>query len=341
VLELDGQAPFRWGAALCPPRDLLRSARAAPRPLTANIEPGQDGAVCLLSPLVAGAESLGVLALSSDKPFGAEQTDLLFLLCSQAAMALSHAALYDQVVEARRQLEQSQASLVQSSKLTAIGQLAAGVAHELNSPLGAISLSVGEALHQLDEQPALARRLLSKAELAVERARAIVNRLMAYSRKPQHISQRLSLGRLVEETVEFLAFQLRTAGVDCSFESSGEVAVEGEEQPLQQVLTNLILNAAQAMEEVEPSRRRLEISLQGSDGMACLRVTDHGTGIAEEIRDRLLEPFFTTKPAGRGTGLGLWASQQIVTQHGGDLSVASEVGRGSTFTVSLPLADPT
>lgn len=334
MLRLEGQALCAWGDPFSANADLW-PAEPLPRPLVRTYGQGH----LLVSPLSAGSENLGALALLSTQPFTAEQVDLVFLLCSQAAMALSHAALYDQVVEARRQLEESQASLVQSSKLTAIGQLAAGVAHELNSPMGAISLSVGEALHQLDDMPEVSRRLLGKAQLAVDRAKAIINRLLVYSRKPVDERQRLSLGSLVQETVEFLSFQLKTAGVDCHFQPAGEpVVVEGEEQPLQQVLTNLILNAAQAMEGVEPDRRRLRIALTAEKARARLEVIDQGVGIAEELRDRIFEPFFTTKPAGRGTGLGLWATRQIVTQHGGDLSVASEEGRGSTFTVSLPLA---
>lgn len=335
VLRMGSRPPAMSGTAFNPPPELWERAAQSARPVLGV----QENHHLLVSPLLSGADRLGALALISDKPFTSEQTDLLFLLCSQAAMALSHAALYDQVVEARRQLEESQASLVQSSKLTAIGQLATGVAHELNSPMGAVSLSVDEALHQLSDHPETSRRLLGKAQLAIERAKAIINRLLVYSRKPIDDRQRLSLGSLVKETLEFLAFQLRTAGVECAFEPASEpLVVEGEEQPLQQVLTNLILNAAQAMESVEPSRRRLSISLRAENGRAVLNVSDQGVGIPDPVRERVFEPFFTTKPAGRGTGLGLWATQQIVTQHGGDLTVASEVDRGSTFTVSLPLA---
>lgn len=337
VLYLDGREPTHWGESARAPESLLESARTADRPLLA-LPDASRATHLLVSPLVAGAETVGVLAVSADAAFRAEQVDLLFLLCSQAAMALSHAALYAQVVEARRQLEESQASLVQSSKLTAVGQLAAGVAHELNSPMGAISLSVDEAINQLEDRPELSRKLLQKAQVAVDRSKAIINRLLTYSRKPQHVSQRLALHALIRETLEFLAFQLRAAGVECRFEPGSEVVIEGEEQPIQQVLTNLILNASQSMEEVDPSRRQLVLSLESSEGFAVLRVTDQGVGIAAELLDRVFEPFFTTKAVGRGTGLGLWATQQIVTQHGGDLSVASEVGKGSTFTVRLPLA---
>ena len=266
--------------------------------------------------------------------------DLFFLLCSQAAMALAHANLYGQVVEARRQLELSQASLVQSSKLTAIGQLAAGVAHELNSPLGAISLSVEEGINQIDERPELAKRLLVKAQEAVERSRQITGRLLAYSRKPAQHFQTVSLRDLVQDTLDFLAFQLRSAGVTPTFDSDGPGIVSGEPQPLQQVMTNLLLNAAQAMEETPEDNRRLEIRLFKDEGHIRLDVADSGCGISEENLPRIFDPFFTTKPVGRGTGLGLWASQQIVSSHHGMLDVKSQVGRGTTFIIRLPVATP-
>ena len=334
-----------WGGALSPPGELLTLVRGAQRPLVfedmATSRFGSFGAVSLLAcPLLAGRECVGYLlvGVSSRGYFSGELVDFLHLLCSQAAMALSNAGLYSDVVEARRQLEASQASLVQSSKLTAIGQLAAGVAHELNSPLGAVSLSVDEALNHLEERPALAGRLLVKAQEGVERSKAIINRLMTYSRKPVGVSQRLALGKLAEETLEFLIFQLRSSGTEVAVEVSGEGLVEGEEQPLQQVVTNLVMNAVQAMDGCTP--RRLSLSVRDENGHVVMDVADSGRGVLEEHRERLFDPFFTTKPAGKGTGLGLWASQQIVTQHGGTLEFAPvpAPGQGTVFTVGLPAA---
>jgi signal transduction histidine kinase len=346
-LLLAERAPASWGMPLAAAAELLETARGMGRPLviedTASSRFGSPaaGASSLVAvPLLAGQECLGTLLLASQRKsaFSSQQVDLLFLLCSQAAMALSHAELYRQVVEARRQLEESQASLVQSSKLTAIGQLAAGVAHELNSPLGAISLSVGEALHQLDQQPELSRRFLTRAHTAVGKAREIVDRLMAYSRKADGQAERLSLESLVRDTLEFLTFQLRSAGVSVQLASVPETTVEGVPQPLQQVVTNLVLNAVQAMDEQAGDSRRLTVELFTPEGMVELRVRDSGTGIAPEHLPRIFDPFFTTKPVGRGTGLGLWACQQIVSQHHGTIAVDSQPGQGTTFTVRLPAA---
>ena len=344
-LRIGSSEPLRWGKALTPDPRFVETVFQAGRSVTLEdvftsrfANPGAGIGSLLAAPLVAQEETLGVLVLASDRKrdFQSEQMDLLFLLCSQAAMALSHSNLYQQVVEARQQLEQSQASLVQSSKLTAIGQLAAGVAHELNSPLGAISLSVEEGINQIDERPELAKRLLSKAQEAVERSRQITGRLLAYSRKPAQHFETLSLRDLIQDTLDFLAFQLRAAGVTPTFESDGPGLVSGEPQPLQQVMTNLMLNAAQAMEETPEGQRHLKVRLYKEDGLACLDITDSGSGISDENLPRIFDPFFTTKPVGRGTGLGLWATQQIISSHHGMLDVKSQVGRGSVFTIRLP-----
>ncbi len=347
-LQLAGQPRVDWGEALEFHPELLETAHGMGRPLviedTASSRfgaPSPRSKSLVISPLLAGQESLGLLLLSSDRRggFSSEQVDLMFLLSSQAAMALSHAGLYTEVVEARKQLEISQASLVQSSKLTAIGQLAAGVAHELNSPLGAISLSVGEALNQFEDRPELSRKMLGRARDAVLKAKEIVDRLMAYSRKTDHKPRKLALEVLVGETVEFLAFQLKNAGVTVNLKAETNCWVEGEEQPLQQVVTNLILNAAQAMEDKKSSGTRLlELDLMTSKDSVTLRISDQGCGISPENLARIFDPFFTTKPVGRGTGLGLWACQQIVTQHQGTVEVESVPDQGSTFVVSLPRA---
>lgn len=350
-LLLEGQPPTLWGVEFTPHPELLATARGTGRPLvieeTARSRfgaPGDGISSLVIVPLLARRDDcLGILILASDRKaaFSSEQVDLLFLLCSQAAMALSHATLYRQVLEGRRQLEESQASLVQSSKLTAIGQLAAGVAHELNSPLGAISLSVGEALNQLDEKPELSRRFMTRAHTAVKKAKEIVNRLMSYSRKAENQLQTLSLESVTRDTLDFLAFQLRSAEVEVEVAADPASLVEGEAQPLQQVVTNLVLNAAQALEERPASQRRMWVSIRAGEGSVELSVKDNGPGVQPENLSRIFDPFFTTKPVGRGTGLGLWACQQIVSQHGGSISVESlpEV-EGTTFTVRLPAARP-
>jgi C4-dicarboxylate-specific signal transduction histidine kinase len=336
-----------WGGQMRPDPQLVQTVRQAGRPLffedlaASRFAPPGPGLESLVaSPLLAHQQCLGVVVLGAEqkRAFSPEQVDLLFVLCSQAAMALSNAAHFAEVVEARRKLEESQAQLVQSSKMTALGQLAAGVAHELNSPIGAIALCLDVASAQLLQKPDLAARLLVKGQEALERSKEIISRLLAYSRKPSHQPQPLSMRDLAKDTLDFLSFQLKDRQMEVQFQSDGEAIVYGEAQPLQQVLTNVILNAAQSVEEVPLERRRLELRISTEADAVSVQVADQGCGISDEQLPRIFEPFYTTKPIGKGTGLGLWATHQIVTEHGGDIAVASSVGAGSTFTIRLPRA---
>ena len=138
----------------------------------------------LSSPIQSGETRLGLVVLFHREPkaFSRQKKDLLYLLASQAAMAMTNSQLYEEVVEARKQLQESQARLVQSSKMTSMGQLAAGVAHELNSPIGAISLSLEEAIAQVDSKPEFVKMVLKIAMEAVERSKEIIDRLMGYTR---------------------------------------------------------------------------------------------------------------------------------------------------------------
>lgn len=290
----------------------------------------------LLAPLTIGSSCLGVTALAGTRPYPDEQKDQLFILCCQAAMALSNAAHYQESVQAKRDLERSQAQLVQSSKMTAVGQLSAGVAHELNSPIGAISICLDEALEMFDSHPELVQRLLRRGQEAVERSREIISRLMVYSRPESRTLTVLDLNALARDTLDFLSYQLKTARVSVTQEFSEEpVMVRGEYQALQQVLTNLLLNAAQAMEDLPEDARPLTVGVRAGDEVE-LWVRDGGPGIAQEDLERIFEPFFTTKEPGRGTGLGLWSAHQIVERHQGRLEVDSQPGQGATFRVILP-----
>lgn len=334
-----------WGNPISPSRELTNSVVGFKGSLRLNdlsLTPYQaccPEASSLLACALRNSESVrGVMILTSEKKaaFNQEMSDLLLLLSSQAAMAFTNAELYQDVVEARRHLEESQAQLVQSSKMTALGQLAAGVAHELNTPLGAISLAVEETLRQLEASKAGSKRLLEVAQQAIGQSREIIDRLMAYARTPTGKFTAFSLADTLKDTAEFLATQLENEKIDLKLEVSEELEVRGEYQPLVQVFLNLISNAMHAVKDLPPTDRRIAIQAQKSGDSILVRVQDSGCGIPPENLDRIFDPFFTTKPVGKGTGLGLWATHRIVTEHGGRIEVGSEVGRGSTFSVWLP-----
>lgn len=299
---------------------------AESRPLAVN---GLLGA-----PLMSEEGALGAVFLTSASPFRPEQADLLFLLASQAGMAFANSRLYSEVVEARRQLEESQAQLVQSSKLTAIGQLAAGVAHELNTPLGAVSLALDATDMQLEEGQTTARRMLARAQEAVERCRSIIEKLLIYSRRSSAEFMVVDVNEVVRDTVEFLAHRLRSEGVEAVTRLQAGSRVRGRPQELQQVLINLVLNAVDALKN--SADRRIEIATTSGDGRVTITVRDTGAGMDAEQLARIFEPFYTTKPIGEGTGLGLSVSHQIVVQHSGTLTADSTPGGGATFTIRLP-----
>lgn len=273
--------------------------------------------------------------VSQDVSYTSDQKDQLFILTSQAAMALSNAQLYQQVVRARSELEESQAQLIQSSKMTAIGQLSAGMAHELNSPIGAVSICLEEAKELFKSDPGLAKRLLEKGELAVERAKVILDRMLAYCRQEEFQFKKVDLVELVIDTLDFLSGQLR--GIDIRFTEPVQSPLAlGDYRALQQVLTNLLTNAQHSLQGVQQPEIQLGITPFSATQEVTIHVADNGCGIEAGHLKRIFEPFFTTKEPGEGTGLGLWATHQIAERHGGRVEVTSEIGLGTKFTVVLP-----
>ena len=333
-----------WGDGHRPDSGLLKLVRETQRPLhLEDLSSTPHGASnpyksLLSTPIQSGENILGrvVLFHRDAGAFSTRQADLLYLLAAQAAMALSNSQLYEEVVEARKQLQESQARLIQSSKMTSMGQLAAGVAHELNSPIGAISLSLEEAIAQVEVKPEFVKVVLKIAQEAVERSKEIIDRLMGYTRSPLGRVEKLDWAELLKETIEFVGPQLRKAEVTLNYRPEGPAPVKGEKGPLQQVMVNLILNGADAMKQLPAKKRVLELKLTSHGKSFRLQVQDRGCGISEDNISRVFDPFFTTKDVGQGTGLGLWVCHQIVTEHGGEIGVSSTPGSGTTFTVELP-----
>ena len=240
-----------------------------------------------------------------------------------------------------QELERHEKILVESHKLRAIGTLTAGIAHELNNPLNNISLTahiLKEDYHDLDEQQKL--EMVDELIHETERCRRIVRDLLDFARETEARSQPLELGELVKETVRLAQNQIRLKGVKLKLDIDPNLPrVHGDRQQLSQVFLNLLLNALDASEkggEIEISVKRAS-----TPGFVAVEVKDHGKGIPAHILPNIFDPFFTTKSPGSsttgGTGLGLAVSQGIVTKHGGRILVSSTEGKGSTFTVLLPV----
>ncbi len=243
--------------------------------------------------------------------------------------------LIEDVTETKRLQEQ----LIQSEKLSAIGQLIAGVAHELNNPLASV-LGFADFLGESGQTPASLVEPVRVIQHEAQRAAGIVKNLLTFARRQEQERRRVEIGPILQRTVQLLNNQLLGMKVESSLDiEPGLPQVEGSPNQLQQVFLNVINNAAQA---IGATGRPGSIQVRARawlDGVA-VDVTDDGPGIPQEIHERVFEPFFTTKPEGEGTGLGLSICQGIIKEHGGRIRLRSAPGQGATFTIELPGATP-
>jgi len=230
----------------------------------------------------------------------------------------------------RRALE---AQVLQSQKMAAVGLLAAGIAHEINNPLSGVVGYSTMLLEKQDLSPYV-REKVQRISDSGERCRKIVEGVLLFSRSQQSGERRLvDLNNLVTRTVQVGEYQWKMHNVRIVRDADDAVSVMADEDQIEQVLLNLLSNAVDAM----PLGGAVQIALRlGEEGGAVLSVSDEGSGIPEEIRDSIFDPFFSTKDIGKGTGLGLSISYGIVKDHGGDILLESRPGRGTTFTIFLP-----
>jgi signal transduction histidine kinase len=251
--------------------------------------------------------------------------------------------LYGEAVERNRQLAEmyerlqtTQRQLVQSEKLAAVGQLAAGIVHDVKNPLGVIK---GMAEELIEDSPngsadSEAYRLIRDN---ATRANAIVTDLLMFARQSDPKMIRRDLRDTIEGALRLTDYLLRKGKVRIERAlPETPVMVTYDPQQIQQVLINLFQNAVQAM----PDGGELAVGLKMIDRSAVIKVQDTGCGIASEYLPRIFEPFFTTKSEGQGTGMGLAVSYGIISRHGGHIEVESVVGSGSTFTIRLPELPP-
>ncbi|MGE0439001.1 MAG: sensor histidine kinase [Gemmatimonadales bacterium] len=224
--------------------------------------------------------------------------------------------------------------LARAQQLATVGELASGVAHEIRNPLTGVRGALDLAIRTLPE-PAEARPLLEEAQAQVERMETTTTQLLRYARPPELRVIETDTAELAERAVTIVAPQAASAGVALRLDSAPwPVRVRVDPEMMVQVLVNLLLNAVDAA-GLDGS---VDVQLAADGAAALIRVCDTGPGVAEAARESIFRPFFTTKS--RGTGLGLSISRQIVTRHGGELTLEDTPGGGATFTVSLPIAVP-
>ncbi len=237
---------------------------------------------------------------------------------------------------AEEQLGQQHEALVRSEKLAAMGQLLAGVAHELNNPL-AVVIGRAELLRQLLDGTALATHAEKVSESA-ERCGRIVRNFLALARRRTARRQPMRLNDVVREALELIAYRFRVDDIDIDLRLEDDLPeLSGDPDQLHQMIVNLVTNAHHAMLGSMDRRLTIVTDSRRVPGHVVLVVADTGPGIAAEHRARIFEPFFTTKPVGQGTGLGLPLCQSIVEGHGGTIRVESAPGQGAAFVIELPV----
>jgi signal transduction histidine kinase len=315
--------------------------------------------VHLLVPILFGVDLLGVIAVGpklSGERLGPDDRQLLRTLANQSAIAIENAQAFDEIaklnesLEARvdertRELRDTQAQLMQSEKMRSLGQLVAGVAHELNNPIGFVHANI----QLIEEQVARIRdpnaapadverarealaKLIARSKEGTDRVRRIVQDLRTFSRMDQAELQEADLHEELDRTIALMEPRCKDC-VRIERDYGQLPRVRCYPGQLNQVFLNLLMNACDAIGKSGTIR----ITTRALPSGVRIEVHDDGAGIPPEIQGRIFDPFFTTKPVGKGTGLGLSLSHGIVARHGGRISVQSEPGHGTTFTIDLPL----
>lgn len=245
--------------------------------------------------------------------------------------------LYMKDVSEKRRIE---AQLIHSGKLAAIGELAAGVAHELNNPLTAI-LGNSQLLMRNANHDELAHKLYNDINNCGKRCKNIIQNLLTFSRQDEYLFQECSVNEAVDQILSLIGYQIEIQHIKVDVKQDVNLPnINGSLQQIGQIVINLVLNAKDSLENSKARQKKIIIKTKSrkEEGKRWiyLSVQDNGNGISEDHLLEIFNPFFTTKQVGKGTGLGLSVSLGIAQAHGGSIEVTSELGKGSKFTLRLP-----
>ncbi|WP_341527693.1 ATP-binding protein [Nostoc sp. UHCC 0302] len=356
----------------------------------------------LLLPVKSNSGEIGAIVCShgsGDRVWTNSEITLLQAVTDQLAIAIDHAQIYTQsraatlaaqthaekLTEALHKLQETQSQLIQQEKMSSLGQLVAGVAHEINNPVNFIHGNLTYAKEYFQElikllylyqqhyptpKPEIQdfseeidldfitsdlSKLLSSMNMGTNRIREIVLSLRNFSRHDEAEKKLVDIHEGIENTLLILHHRWKNSGIGLDISVIKEYAalplVDCYPGQLNQVFMNILTNAIDALEESIVSRQSLDVNTKTTEkpqirictevldsNFVLIRIADNGIGMPEEVRTRLFDPFFTTKPVGKGTGLGLSISYQIVVErHGGILKCVSELGKGTEFSIQIPL----
>ena len=234
--------------------------------------------------------------------------------------------------KALNELKKSQDQLIHSEKMASVGRLAAGMAHELNNPVGAVRNYIQDMLEDIPADSPLWERLM-RVEKATGRCKRIVSDLLAFARENKE-SKMVDINGIIEKTLEGAQEEISNPKITISKELEPDLPeVKADPLQIQQVFMNLIMNASDAIK----GEGQVIVRTSKTPRNIIVEISDTGEGIPEEIQDKIFDPFFTTKAPGKGTGLGLAISYNIIKRFNGDIRVKSQKGTGATFTIILPL----
>lgn len=287
-----------------------------------------------MAQIVVGGETRGLVEVFyaderlelDEGPFLQEERNLIEAVAKEIALIIERR----QTEEEKRRIEEQ---LRHADRLATIGQVAAGVAHELNEPLGSI-LGFAQLAHKTPGLPPGVAHDIGKIEKASLHAREVVRNLLLFARQQPPQKNPANLNRIIEDAIYLVSARCAKSGIELEqFLAPDVPEIVADAAQLQQVLMNLVVNAIQAM----PQGGRLTIRTLAALDHVSLIVQDTGIGMSPEVRRQMFVPFFTTKQVHEGTGLGLSVVHGIVTSHGGKITVQSEVGRGSRFEILLPI----
>lgn len=313
---------------------VIEEKRTVIFPDLAHLDGQGAGQVIVIVPLLLRNEPLGVYLISSEKhqeTFSNQEIQLLTVLANQAAAGVENWRKMRELVRINKELSDSQAQVLQAAKLAAIGELAASIVHEIKNPVQVLMMHIemvqrGKALPNWVD-------LLSQQ---VARLSEITRRLMNFSRDVADDlpMSAVSVNRAIADTVAIVENEYRSDNIMVELSLDENIpTISGNTNYLQQVFLNLLINARDAM----PHGGKIIISSVHSGQHIIIRFSDTGVGIEKEHLERVFQAFFTTKQEGSGTGLGLSICQKIISQHEGKLRVESEIGAGTTFTITLPV----